>query len=76
MGVHAVAFSTDGRRVATGSVSAEAVKLWDVGVEQEVLTLPWAGVLVNRLAFSADGRLLMAVGSGSGTRVWATRMGD
>jgi len=72
LGVHAVAFSPDGRRLATGSVSGEAVKLWDLGVQQEVLTLAWPGVLVNRLAFSTDGSELLAGSAESGTCVWAS----
>jgi WD40 repeat protein len=70
LGVHAVAFSPDGGRLATGSVAGEAVKLWDLGVGQEVLTLAWPGALVDRLAFSPSGGTLMAAGSEAGTRLW------
>ena len=39
MGVHSVAFSPDGTRLALGSDGREAVKLWDVASLQEVATL-------------------------------------
>jgi WD40 repeat protein/tRNA A-37 threonylcarbamoyl transferase component Bud32 len=57
----AVAFSPDGRRVATASAD-RTVKLWDVATGEERLTLQHAEAVWS-LAFSPDGRHL-ATGSG------------
>ena len=70
LGVHAVAFSPDGRRLASGSKGAEAVKLWDVATRHEVATLPGEGILSSRLNFSPDGTLLSAVNSKGKAHIW------
>jgi WD40 repeat protein len=56
----ACAFSPDGRRMFSSSMGQEAVKLWDVGTGQELLTL--AGVDSNQYAarWSADGDAILA----------------
>ena len=36
---HGIAFSPDGRRLISAVGGREAVKLWDVGTRQELLTL-------------------------------------
>ena len=60
LGAHAVAFSADGRRLATGSSGREAVKLWDVGTRQELLTLRGAGSMLPAARWSADGDVILA----------------
>jgi len=55
------AFSPDGRRLFSTSHGREAVKLWDVGTRQELLTL--AGVDqcgLDRARWSADGNVILA----------------
>ncbi|MHC4692875.1 MAG: WD40 repeat domain-containing protein [Planctomycetota bacterium] len=59
-GAHAVAFSPDGRRLATGGDGREAVKLWDVSTRRELLRLPGQGTLFSYVAFSPDGIWLAA----------------
>jgi WD40 repeat protein len=71
LGVHSVAFSGDGRRLATGSVGKEAVKLWDLSTMQEVLNIPGDGQIIFWLGFAPDGRSLLGLGSTSGLKCWA-----
>ena len=53
-----MAFSPDGKRLATGSQGKEAIKLWDVESHQELLTLEGQGSTFNRMAFSPDDAIL------------------
>jgi WD40 repeat protein len=67
-----LAFSPDGRRLASASwdplrgLKGE-VKLWDVPSGTEVLTLDG----LQDVQFSADGRLLAAIGPNSTIKVWS-----
>ncbi len=60
LGVYSVAFSPDGRRLATGSEKDEALRLWDTESWQDVLTLEGQGDLFFRTAFSPDGNTIGA----------------
>lgn len=66
LGVHSVAFSPDGRRLALGSNGREAVKLWETTEFQELLTLQGEGSLFSSTKFSADGRHLGSLARGKG----------
>jgi WD40 repeat protein len=72
-GVHSVAFSPDGRRLATGSGGKEAIKLWDAETHQEVLTLEGRGSLFGRqgpTAFSPDGNVLGSANGNGILHLW------
>ena len=71
LGVHSLAFSPDGRRLATGSSGKEAVKVWDLATLQEVLNLPGPGDLTFWLGFSPDGLSLLGLGTTSSLRCWS-----
>ena len=60
LGAHGVAFSPDGRRLATGGNGREAVKLWDLSTHRELMTLSGQGNLFSFVAFSPDDRWMAA----------------
>jgi WD40 repeat protein len=70
--VTCVAFSADGRRIATTSHD-RTVKLWDAETGQEVLTLRDHTAGVNCVAFSRDGRRLVSGSIDWTVRVWDAR---
>ncbi|KAA6213902.1 hypothetical protein CP973_32525 [Streptomyces albofaciens JCM 4342] len=67
--VNAVAFSRDGRTLATGSVD-RTVKLWDTTTNHMLGTLIGHVGPVYALAFSPDGRILATAGDDSTVRLW------
>jgi WD40 repeat protein/serine/threonine protein kinase len=73
--VYAIAFSRDGRRLASGGVD-RTVRVWDLATRREMLTLADQPEVVSCLAFSPDGkRLACGFGGREGVspvqvRVW------
>jgi WD40 repeat protein len=79
--VRGVAFSRDGRQVA--SASRDGVKLWDwdltrLGPEQKPRRTfrARAGLAVTTLAFSPDGRRLVAGGEENTVKIWDVQAGQ
>ncbi len=73
--VLSVAFSRDGRFLATGSLDKTA-KLWEVESGRAVRSFQAHTSLVFSVAFSPDGRLL-ATGAGDGAvRLWDAQTGQ
>jgi len=66
-GVRGIAFSADGRRLISASRGDEAVKLWDVGTRQELLTLTGTGSALETAKWVADGDVILV---GSPWQVW------
>ncbi|MCI0663929.1 MAG: serine/threonine protein kinase [Acidobacteria bacterium] len=72
--VTAVAFSLDGKSVATGSEDRR-IKIWDVSTGKERLTIEGHKSSVRAVAFSSDGNRLVSEGSDNRARVWDTKNG-
>lgn len=72
--VTGVAFSSDGRRLASGSWD-QTVKFWNVPTGEELNTVGSKMKEVQALAFSRDGRWLAAENSRDTVTVWDTTTG-
>jgi WD40 repeat protein len=64
-----IAFSPDGRRIATTSFD-RTVKLWDTATGREVFTLQGHTAGAVALAFSPDGRRIVSGGIDHTARIW------
>ena len=68
-GVNSVAFSPDGRWVASGS-DDETVKLWNAATGEVVRTLSGHSYGVNSVAFSPDGRWVASGSDDETVKLW------
>jgi hypothetical protein len=72
--IYAVAFSPNGRRIATGSFD-ETAKVWDADSGRELLTLRGHTDWIWSLAFSPDGRRIVTGCRDHTAKVWDTESG-
>ncbi len=74
-GVTQVAFSSDGRLLASGS-SDNTIRIWDVAGRRELRTLSGHTANIESLAFSPDSRLLASASDDGGTFLWDANTGE
>jgi WD40 repeat protein len=72
--IQSVAFSSDGRRIASGSTDS-LVRIWD-GVTGEARVLGRCDGAVQSVAFSPDGKSVASGGSDKTIRVWNVQTGQ
>ena len=73
--VYAVAFSPDGKTLASGSADT-TIKLWDVATGQERAALKGHTNVAEGVCFSPDGQRLASVGKDQTVRVWDAQSGQ
>jgi WD40 repeat protein len=79
--IHSLAFSRDGRRLAscssdTADFTSGDVKLWDVASGRELFTLHGHTGTVSEIAFSADGHRLATSSSDKTVKLWDMSTGE
>ena len=74
-GVTQVAFSRDGRLLASGSTD-NTIRIWDVAGRRELRTLTGHTANIESLDFSPDSRLLASASDDGGTFLWDANTGE
>lgn len=73
----ALAFSPDGRQLASSGPAGSGLELWDVATHRRIgaTVLSQAALGVESLAFSPDGKYIAVGGGGGGLSLWDRRTG-
>jgi WD40 repeat protein/uncharacterized caspase-like protein len=74
-GVTEVAFSKDGRLLASGSTD-NTIRIWDLATKRELRTLTGHNSNIESIDFSPDARLLASAADDGGTFLWDVNTGE
>ena len=74
-GVTQVAFSRDGRLLASSSTD-NTIRIWDVAARRELRTLSGHTTNIDSIDFSPDSRLLASAGDDGSTFLWDANTGE
>jgi len=69
--ISCLAFSPDGRTLATGSLD-HSIRLWDLATRQRIATLQGNLTEVWSVAFTPDGQSLVSGAKDGGVKIWPT----
>ena len=75
-GVNSVAFSPDGKTIATGSDDDDTVRLWEATTGDLKRTLTGHTDWVNSVVFSPDGKTIASGSEDETVRLWEATTGD
>ncbi len=74
-GVSQVAFSRDGRLLASGSTD-NSIRIWDVAARRELVTMVGHTANIESIDFSPDSKLLASTSDDGATLLWDTTTGE
>ena len=70
MWIHGIAISPDSQQLALGSNSYQAIRLWRLDAQEQVLTLQGKGSVFENLSFSPDGRCIASTNNDGLFHLW------
>ena len=74
-GISKVAFSRDGKRLASGSTD-NTIRIWDVATRSALQTLTGHTAAIESMDFTPDGRMLASASEDGSTFLWDTKTGE